>query len=123
MMQEELFTTQVTGVDRDHALARFSDPVTSQSADATLRVREGEANVIRKGTHRHRALNAFVPHPATADEVQVDTGIEGIWKRVSDLRNMGFIAPTGHVRPSRAGRDQEVLQITQAGREALEALR
>ncbi len=121
-MQDALFQTQITGVDRDHALARFSDPVTSQSADATLRVREGEANVIRKGTHRHRALECFVHRNLTADEVKLITDIDGVWKRVSDLRNMGFIAPTGHLRPSRAGRDQEVLQITQAGREALERL-
>lgn len=119
---DTLFETTITGVDRDHALARFSDPVTSHQADAALRAREGDANTLRPGTHRHRALNAFVPHPSTADEVQVDTGIEGIWKRVSDLKNMGFIAPTGHTRRSRSGREQEVLEITQAGREALNGL-
>lgn len=117
--QEQLFGVEVRGVDRDHALARFTDPVTSDLADAALRAREGDANTIRSGTHRHRALLHFAAGPLTADDVQLRTGVEGIWKRVSDLKNMGFIAPTGHVRRSRAGREQEVLEITERGREAL----
>jgi hypothetical protein len=123
MDQAALFETTITGVDRDHALARFSDPDTSRLADASLRVREGQANQVRRGTHRHVALMAFAhDHQLTADEVQIHTGIDGIWKRVSDLKNMGFIAPTGHTRRSRQGREQEVLEITQAGREALNGL-
>ena len=108
------------GSDQDHALARPSDPITSQSSDTKLRQREGRANEIRKGTHRHQALLAFLKMGArTADEVQIYTGINGIWKRVSDLKNMGFIEPTGRTRPSRQGRDQEVLRITDAGLSAL----
>lgn len=119
---DTLFETTITGVDRDHALARFSDPATSHQADAALREREGKANQIKPGTHRHRALEFFAIRPQTADDVQRMTGVEGIWKRVSDLKNMGFIAPTGHTRRSRSGREQEVLEITQAGREALNGL-
>lgn len=119
---DTLFETTITGVDRDHALARFSDPVTSHQADAALRKREGPANTVKKGTHRHLALQCFACGPRTADQVQSMVGIDGIWKRVSDLKNMGFIAPTGHTRRSRSGREQEVLEITQAGREALNGL-
>lgn len=120
--QESLFGVEVTGVDQDHALARFTDPDTSLASDALLRRREGNANTIRKGTHRHRALVCFSAYPHTADEIQTLTGIQGVWKRVSDLKNMGFIAPTGHTRSSRSGREQEVLEITDAGRSALEKL-
>lgn len=124
MEQTELFTTTITGVDRDHALARFSDPVTSHQADAALRKREGTANQIKAGTHRHRALREIGHFGSglTAEEVENLTGIKGVWKRVSDLKNMGFIAPTGRTRRSRSGREQEVLEITQAGREALSGL-
>lgn len=121
-MQDTLFSTTVTGVDRDHALARFSDPGTSRQSDAALRTREGDANTIRSGTHRHRALLCFYQADMTAEDVKVATGVDGIWKRVSDLKNMGFIAPTGHTRLSREGRESEVLAITHAGREALERL-
>lgn len=121
-MQDTLFSTTVTGVDRDHALARFSDPATSQLADSALRTREGDANTIRPGTHRHRALLCFSRRDMIAEEVKLETGVDGIWKRVSDLKNMGFIAPTGRTRLSREGRESEVLEITEAGREALERL-
>lgn len=121
-MQEKLFDTSVRGVDHDHALARFSDPETSQQADTKLRVREGDANTIRVGTHRHRALLCFVERPLIAEEVKFQTGIDGIWKRVSDLKNMGFIAPAGFTKISSEGREQEVLELTDAGRAALTRL-
>lgn len=122
MMQDALFETTVTGTDRDHALARFSDPDTSALADASLRVREGQANEIRQGTQRHHALVCFADGPKIADDVRSITGVDGIWKRVSDLKNMGFIAPTGHTSLSSQGREQDVLELTEAGREALRKL-
>lgn len=121
--QETLFETQVVGVDRDHALARFTDPVTSDLADEELREREGPANVIRRNTHRHRALACFERGPLIAEDVKVITGIDGVWKRVSDLKNMGFIAPTGRTRVSDAGREAELLEITDSGRAALATLK
>ena len=122
MNQDALFNVEVTGVDRDHALARYTDPSTSDLADASLRKREGAANVVRQGSHRHRALKVFRHTDATADEVQIVTDIDGIWKRVSDLKNLGFVEPTGRTRLSRAGREQEVLTITDAGLAALAGL-
>ena len=122
MEQDTLFTTTVTGVDRDHALARFSDPVTSQLADTLLRSREGRANSVKPSTHRHRALQCFESGPKIADDVKLLTGIEGVWKRISDLKNMGFLEPTGETAVGTQGRQQEILQITDAGRAALAGL-
>lgn len=120
--QGTLFGTEVIGTDRDHALARFTDPVTSDLADAELRRREGPANVLRAGTHRHRALLCFAARAMIAEDVKIETGVDGIWKRVSDLKNMGFIKPTGETRLSREGREADILEITDAGRSALEKL-
>lgn len=122
MSQQELFSVQIVGVDRDHALARISDHSTSHEADAVLREREGPASVVKQGSLRHRALQVFFRFDATADEVQIATRIDGIWKRVSDLKNLGFLEATGQRREARSGRMQEVYAITPAGLEALERL-
>lgn len=117
--QQVLFGIEVRGVDRDHALARFTDPATSDLAEAQLRKREGDANSIRPGTHRHRALACFERGPLIAEDVKVLTGVDGIWKRVSDLKNMGFLEASGRTRISREGREAELLELTEAGRAAL----
>lgn len=117
--QDSLFSMAVRGVDRDHALARFSDPATSQAADARLREREGKANEIRRGTHRHRALECFATRgPLIPEDVLYITGIDGVWKRVSDLKENKFIEKTGATRISRKGREADVYAITDAGMEA-----
>lgn len=121
--QEALFGVQMVGVDHDHALARFTDPETSHRADATLREREGSATEIRRGTHRHRALVCFEENSLIAEDVKVLTGVDGIWKRVSDLKNLKLIQRTGYTRMSREGREADVYEITDAGRAALERLR
>lgn len=122
--QEALFGYRVVGTDRDHPLARFSDPPTSHMADEQLRRREGGATEIRRGTHRHRALECFERlGPLIAEDVKLQTGVDGIWKRVSDLKNMNLIAPTGHTRLSREGREADIYEITESGREALRTLK
>lgn len=121
--QKPLFSFYLVGADRDHALARFTDPVTSFVASARLSEREGSPVEIRRNTHRHRALTCFQQRSMTADEVRLATGVDGIWKRVSDLKNLNLIRATGHTRRSRQGREQEVYEITDAGLEALERLR
>jgi hypothetical protein len=121
--QDALFEVQMVGMDRDHALARISDPATSYAADAELRKREGPAWALKRGTHRHRALECFATRgPLIAEDVKFLTGIDGIWKRVSDLKNMRFIEATGDTRLSREGREAEVYEITDAGRAAYERL-
>ena len=124
--QETLFPedepVEVTGADRDHALARSTDPATSHLADAILRRREGDANTIKPGTHRHRALQCFAEKPLIAEDVLAKTGVDGVWKRVSDLKKMGFIAPTGRIRVSRKGCKADILELTEKGRAALAKL-
>ena len=44
------------------------------------------------------------------------------WKRCSELAKLGYTAPTGEKRPSRAGRMQRVHAITEAGEKFLEGL-
>ncbi len=121
--QAQLFEIQVVGTDRDHALARYTDPATSYAADAQLRQREGPAWAIKRGTQRHRALECFVERgPLIAEDVKILTGVDGIWKRVSDLKNMGFLAATGRTRKSREGRDAEVYEVTDQGTSAYSML-
>ena len=121
--QESLFGISLVGADREHELARIYDPATSHVASARLSQREGSAVEIRRGTHRHRALAVIEIEPCTAEEVKRYTGLDGIWKRVSDLKNLNLIRATGDTRPSSSGREQEVYEITDAGLAALERLR
>jgi hypothetical protein len=114
---------EVEGEGSDHTLARNTDPATSRAADAALRAREGKANVIKPGTHRHLALECFEFGPKTADDVGYQTGVNGIWKRVSDLKKMGLIKPNGHTKMTRDNRAAELLELTDAGWAALAKLR
>lgn len=74
-------------------VARDSDPVTSHA---------GHDAVTRSGkrqTHAGIALACYRAHgPLIASEVRRITGIDGIWKRVSDLKAAGLIRPTGVTR-------------------------
>lgn len=99
-------------------LARLEDPDTSHAAARAL---AGKA-----GTMRRRLLAVYVKAPGglTAEEAADRAGFdpaEGPWKRVSDLTNMDLIRPTGKTRAASSGRQQRVLRITDAGREALGA--
>lgn len=44
------------------------------------------------------------------------------WKRCSELRKLGHIAPTGSTRRSVAGQEQQVCEITDEGRAYVEEL-
>lgn len=121
--QGELFSVHITGVERDHAMARFTDPVTSHKGDAKMRRREGTATEVGKNTHRHRALACFEDGPKLPDEVCWRTGIDGVWKRVSELIDLGLIVRTGRERKTRADCDAKEYEITDAGRGVLEKLR
>lgn len=98
-------------------LARSADPQTSHDAAARL-------DAGRAGTIRRRLLVQFGRFPnLTADEATSAAGFEpadGAWKRVSDLINLGLIEATGDTRPGSSGREQRVLRVTDAGREALD---
>lgn len=83
----------VTGLPMFAPVARDSDPVTSHA---------GHDKVTKSGTrqtHAQIALQCFKAHgPLIANDVKRITGIDGIWKRVSDLKNAGLIRPTGVTR-------------------------
>lgn len=101
-------------------LARTTDPATSKAAvpcDASL------------SWLRWKALQQFGQHPdgLIPDEVEERTGIRGIWRRCSDLKNDGLVEVVEDVngpvtRKSRANKDGEVLRITQEGTERLAEL-
>ena len=100
--------------------ARNTDPMTSHKA--------GNGVSVRSGTQRGVILRAYLSGEYTDDEIGVLTGYAdqqlhpncNYWKRCSELRQAGYITPTGEVRKSRANVDQQICAITPAGRAALE---
>lgn len=101
--------------------ARATDPDTSRAATVSL--------TVRAGSQRHRLLQAYavVAGGMTDEEAGNATGLADsprccYWKRCSELRQAGYIAPTGANRSSTAGEAQQVCAITDAGREALDTL-
>lgn len=107
--------------------ARPDDPDTSRAAEDAVRVREGgDLTKVRRGTHRHRMLTAYAPvggvcPPLTDREAAKLVGLDGpgvcYWKRASELRQVGFITPTGlTVLDEQSGAQRELCAITAAGR-------
>lgn len=104
-------------------LVRADDPATSRLG--------AEAVTMRAGSQRARLLAVYGgPFAArhdglTDDEAAGYAGLLtarslGYWKRCSDLRRAGLIAPTGELRRSpETGELRQVCAITAAGRAAL----
>lgn len=103
--------------------ARSTDPVTSHKATEEIKV--------RAGTQRARLLEAFGWAAAEsflgltdeeaaiwADGVSVQSEYA---KRCSELREAGFIEPTGKTRRGASGMERIVSRITDKGREWVEA--
>lgn len=93
--------------------ARTSDPATSHAAAAQL---SDKASMLRA------LLLTFHTSNRTAEEAATTAGYgpaDGAWKRISDLKNAGHIAPTGRTRPGVSGRAQQVYAITEQGQQAL----
>lgn len=72
-----------------------------------------------------RLLDAYTLYDLTDEEaVEVTLGHEptladeGLRRRASDLRTLGWIAPTGETRANRRGRQRIVCAITDKGRDA-----
>jgi hypothetical protein len=57
------------------------------------------------------AVELLLGGPATLSD-------EGLRRRASDLRALGWIAPTGETRTNRSGRHRMVCSITDKGRDA-----
>lgn len=101
--------------------SRDTDPETSHKAETEIKV--------RAGTQRARLLRAFscMVHGLTDEQaaiyaVGVSTFSEYA-KRCSELREGGFIEPTGETRPGSAGPRRIVSRITDKGRAWIEAQR
>lgn len=103
--------------------ARESDPATSHTATREIRV--------KAGSQRAHLLKAFGYWPysrdgATDEEAMMHAFKNG-WvnpsseyaKRCSELRDGGFIEPTGETRPGTSGQARIVSRITDKGRDWL----
>jgi hypothetical protein len=106
--------------DPPHTEARSTDPDTSHQA-AKL--------PFRRNSQRHELLASYLlaswhGQGLTDEEAAISAGIDKgcPWKRCSELRDMGFIVPTGETRVSTGGANQRVCVITTQGREAMNRL-
>lgn len=99
--------------------SRRTDPGTSHQAAAHV--------VIRAGNQRTRLLAAWAELEDATDEEAMEKA-EGVSalseyaKRSSELRDGGYIVPTGDARTGQSGTPRLVSKITDAGRAALAAL-
>lgn len=103
----------------DPPRARKSDPHTSQDAAAML---------VKAQSHCAKILRLYAQNKEgmTDAEVEATSIVKHAWKRCSDLRNAGMIAPVRQgdkiaVRPGPSGRMQQVCAITVEGWRALES--
>jgi hypothetical protein len=93
------------------AIARDSDPVSSH---------RGADHIASKAkTQRATLLAVYRAYPEglTDEEASNLAGIEGGWKRCSELRNLGLIAVSGK-RQASSGVEVRVCSLTEFGRYA-----
>lgn len=102
--------------------ARNTDPATSHAA--------AENVAFRSGSHRARLLDVYGDRDnwdgLTDEEAAIRAGLSPRscwWKRCSELRALGMIAPTGETRESSAGEHGQVCAITADGMRARAELR
>jgi len=81
--------------------SRRSDPETSKAAARSLRTRP----ILEKLAEAYRSAGSF---GLTDEEAGNRTGIEGAWKRCSDLRRLGVIIETQWTRRGSSGRAARV---------------
>jgi hypothetical protein len=99
---------------------RANDPTTSTKAAQGL--------WVRAGSQRAKLLAQYAHDAMTDEEAGNASGLAMLpkccyWKRCSELRQAGYITPTGEVRQSSARVDQQVCSITEAGREILSSIK
>lgn len=97
------------------AFARRNDPETSREA--------ADGSLPGWMTHAMQILPAFLDGDLNAYEASVKSGMIDRsacpWHRVSDLKRLGLIEPTGEKRKGATDRMQMVHRITDKGRAAL----
>ena len=100
---------------KEPSRARRKDPTTSHEAAAKLSTALSHcATLLETYQRESRSL--------TDEEASRITGLEGAWKRCSDLRNQGLIRPI-EKRTASTGRRVQACIITQEGRDTLSKLR
>lgn len=89
-----------------HKHARHSDLDTSHAAAASMKV---AAQILCVQILAHLVSDG----PQTFDEVSFHLKIPAarVWKRLSDLKNHGYIEPSGITRPGISGRAQTVWRV------------
>jgi hypothetical protein len=87
-----------------------------------------KAIVVRGGSQRAKLLvEYFRTHDLTDEEAGTASGLALLpkccyWKRCGELRQAGYIMPTGETRISSAGVEQQVCMITIEGMKAVVGL-
>lgn len=79
-----------------------------------------KAITVRAGTQRAQLLKMYLNYELTDEEAGRMSGLADMpnccyWKRCSELRQAGYIEPTGETRLSSAGVPQQVCRITAEG--------
>jgi len=79
-----------------------------------------KAIVVRAGSQRQLLLAQYDEEPMTDEEAGNASRLAILpkccyWKRCSELRQAGYIRPTGKTRTSSAGVEQQVCEITDEG--------
>ena len=94
--------------------ARTSDPATSH---------ESAARLADKHTMMRTLLLVFAGHTALSAERAAHLAgygpEDGAWKRVSDLKRLGWVDPTGDTTLSSQGRRVALLAVSEKGRQQL----
>ena len=91
----------------DLPLFRATDPITSRNA------------VPRRGSQAMQILALYANRDLTDEKAVELSGLNGGWKRCSDLRRLGYIAFAGYYGKTESGSNAMVCSITMAGMEAL----
>jgi hypothetical protein len=89
---------------------RHSDPNTSRKAAFDV--------LPRTGSQRLRALQAVAvasPGGYTYEEVEQATGISGVWKRLSELKQGGWIRVIGQRKIESTGSEGDIYALTEKG--------
>lgn len=99
---------------------RRNDKATSKAGAKAMTVRAGSQRAILLSTYY---TNVYL----TDEEAGNASGLALLpkccyWKRCSELRQAGYIRPTGKTRISSAGVEQQVCEITPDGEHVLSSL-
>ena len=86
-----------------------------------------KAITVRAGSQRAKLLATYLRDHLTDEEAGNVSGLASLpkccyWKRCSELRQAGYISPTGETRVSSAGVEQQVCRITTLGFFTLSAI-